>query len=135
MRQSTALTDPCRADRGPDGRRRTLRPRIAGPAALALGASILLLAGCEAPPEARFPISEAAAARPTPELGETDRFKRAAEASIASADTLGTDRADLAARAAALRGAAAALSALVLDDETRAGLIAARETGAAPAAE
>ena len=132
MRQSSALPGPSRADRGARGPRRISRARIA---ALALGASVPFLAGCEAPPEARFPISEAAAARPTPELGETDRFKRAAEASIASADTLETDRADLVARAAALRGAAAALSAPVLDEESRARLTAARETGVAPVAE
>ncbi|PZQ49801.1 MAG: hypothetical protein DI556_10050 [Rhodovulum sulfidophilum] len=102
-------------------------------AGLALGLAALALAGCEAPPEARYPITEAAAARPAPKLGETARFKRVGEASLASAEALGADRESLAAQAAALRAEASGLAGPVLDPETRARLLAAREDGVAPA--
>ena len=106
------------------------------PARLGLLAALLApLAACEAPARARFPISEAAAARPVPELAPTARFARVAETSSAAAGELEAGRAELAARAEALRAAQASLSAPVLDAESRARLTAARETGIALPAE
>lgn len=94
-----------------------------------LALAALALAGCEAPAQARLPISAQAAARPMPELVETARFERVAETSGAAAQDLDAGRADLAARAEALRATAAGLAAPVIDPATRARLDAARETG------
>lgn len=97
-----------------------------------LSFAILVLAlppGCEAPPEARFPIFEQGAAMPTPELGETARFARVAEARAATGEELARERDALAARAAALRARAAALNAPVIDAESRDRLSGARATG------
>ncbi len=88
-----------------------------------------LLGGCEAPPEAQFPISPEAAAQPAPELAPTTRFARVAEESGTAAEGLGADRDSLAARAAALRATAAGLSGPVIDADSRARLTTAREQG------
>jgi predicted small secreted protein len=130
MRQLSALPRRPRDSRAPNGPGRPARAL-----ALAFGITATLLAGCDTPPEARFDISEAAAARPNPELGETDRFKRVAEASATTADTLGSDRAGLEARAAALRATAAGLSGPVLDPASRARLTSARDAAAQGAGE
>ncbi|TPE52101.1 hypothetical protein [Amaricoccus solimangrovi] len=122
MRHSGALPD-----------RLPAAPRRAGRLlGLALpGLALLGLAACDAPPEARFPISEKGAALPTPELGETARFGRVAGTSGTEGGALEADRAALAARAEALRARAADLSGPVLDPATRTRLLDARESGAA----
>lgn len=97
----------------------------AGFAALVAGC----LTGCEAPPEAQFPISERAAALPRPELGETARFGRIAADSAATAQSIDADRATLAARAEALRARAAELSGPIIEDEARDRLRTARDEG------
>lgn len=90
------------------------------------------VAGCEAPPEARFPISERGAALPRPELGETARFGRIAADSAATAQGIDAERAALAARAAGLRARAAELSGPIIADEDLERLTTARDDGIAP---
>lgn len=109
------------------------RPGPAGLAAVVIAGCLTgFLAGCEAPPEARFPISEKAAALPHPELGETARFGRVAEQSGTTAESIDAERAALAARAASLRARAAELSGPIIDEESLARLATARDEGIAP---
>ncbi len=89
---------------------------------LAGGVIGVLLAGCSAPPEAEFPISDAAAARPLPGLVATEQFTQALEASAPTVTRLSEQRDDLAASAEELRQSAAGLAPPVLDPADRARL-------------
>ncbi len=84
------------------------------PARVALVVAAITLAGCDPPKDADIPISEAAAARPAPQLTETARFTRAIDAAVPAISALEEQRDTLAANAAALNARAAALSAPVI---------------------
>lgn len=87
------------------------------------------LAGCAAPPQAQFPMSEAAAARPAPVLVETARLTDALAASGPAAEALGAQRDTLKAEATALQARAAGLGAAGIDPATRDTLQAASQQG------
>ncbi len=94
------------------------------PFALPVSLGLALLAAC-APREAEIPMSEAARAAPPPRLDETAAFDAALAQAQPDAERLGAGATDLAARAAALRARADALSAPVVDPDTRSRLDAA----------
>lgn len=85
-------------------------------------AIVALIAAC-APREAEYEVSERAAAAPPATLIPTAAFETPRAEGIAGTARLDEDRAALAARAEALRGRAAALSATPpISDEARARL-------------
>ncbi len=88
---------------------------VRGAAVLIFGATLVggLVGGC-APREAQYELSETAAAAPPPRLIPTQDFAGPTAEGVAATARLGEDRSALAARAAALQGRAAALSAAPL---------------------
>jgi hypothetical protein len=77
------------------------------------------LAGCEAPADAAFEPSAAARSAPPPQLAETAGFDAALERAGPDAAEMEAASAALAARAAALRERAEALSAPVIAPDAR----------------